>query len=79
MTDDKSENLTIREFELYKYNQEGKMDALFAGIKELNDTLRELLIDRASDKAFALIGKWCLVLIPAMTAILGVVALWRKG
>jgi len=79
MSDDRRETLTYREFESYKDYQEGKMDALFEGLKELNDTIRELLIDRASDKAFALIGKWCLVLIPAMTAILGVVALWRKG
>ncbi len=79
MTDEKREPLTIREFEQYKDYQEGKMDALFDGMKELNDTIRELLIDRASDKAFALIGKWCLTLIPAITAILGVVYVWRKG
>ncbi len=79
MTDDRREALTIREFEQYKDYQEGRMDALFDGMKELNDTIRELLIDRASDKAFALIGKWCLMIIPAMTAILGVVYVWRKG
>lgn len=76
---ERRENVTYREFDAHKEDVEGKMDALFSEIKELNHLIRDLLIDRASDKAFALIGKWCLVAIPAITGILGLVALFKKG
>jgi len=89
MTPERRESVDCRTFEMFKEVTDDKIDALFLAIKEVNfridnkvdkitDKLDELLLDHAKSHALAIIGKWCLILIPAITAILGAIALWRK-
>ncbi len=89
MNHDRRVEVDVSTFKIYKEVTDDKIDALFLAIKEVNaridqkvdritEKLDMLLLNQAKGQALAIIGKWCLILIPAIAAMLGVIAVWRS-